>query len=46
MKAWLTFRIGAILPSGPRTTARGREVGMRSGGEFSVFCEREGERRS
>ena len=43
MKAWLTFRAGVVLPSRPRTTARGRGVGTRSGGECSVFCEREGE---
>ena len=43
MKAWLTFRVGVILPSRPDMTTGGRGVGMRSGGECSVFCEREGE---
>jgi len=43
MKAWLTFRIDVILPSQLDTTAGGKGVGTRSGGECSASCEREGE---
>ena len=42
MKAWLTSRPGVIPPSRPEMTAEDRGVEMRSGDEFSVFCEREG----